>query len=177
MLKKILIWIYTKFIVCIVTYTPTILGDVLRKIYIKLLSKECGEKFVAHIGVQFFYPWNLKIGKNVSISRFTIINSNKEIEIGDNVMIGPNCNIMTANHGFRDITVPMNMQHSPANKLVIKDDVWIGNGVVINSGSREIEISKGIVIASNSVVNKSLDKEYGIYGGVPAKFIKFRNDD
>lgn len=40
-----------------------------------------------------------------------------------------------------DSTIPMNKQPSPANKLIINEDVWIGNGVVINSGSREVEIS------------------------------------
>jgi acetyltransferase-like isoleucine patch superfamily enzyme len=158
----------------IVSYTPTILGDLLRKLYIKVVTKKCGTNFIAHTGVQFFYPWNLEIGNNVSISRDTILNSNNTIILKDDVMIGPNCNIMTANHGFSDKNLPMNRQPSPANNLIINEDVWIGNGVVINSGAREIEIAKGIIIASNSVVNKTLDKAYAIYGGVPIKFIKYR---
>ena len=167
-------WIHNNFVIDIVSYTPTILGDLLRKLYIRVVTKKCGTSFIAHTGVQFFYPWNLQIGDNVSISRNTILNSNKSIILKNNVMIGPNCNIMTANHGFNDSTIPMNQQPSPANNLIINEDVWIGNGVVINSGTREVEIAKGIIIASNSVVNNSLDKEYGIYGGIPVKFIKYR---
>ena len=136
-----MVWIHTNFVIDIVSYTPTILGDMLRKIYIKIVAKEVGINFTAHTWVRFIYPWNLKIGDNVSISRDTILNSNKPIILKDNVMIGPNCNIMTANHGFTDSTIPMNKQPSPANKLIINEDVWIGNGVVINSGSREVEIS------------------------------------
>lgn len=99
-LKLVMVWIHTNFVIDIVSYTPTILGDMLRKIYIKIVAKEVGINFTAHTGVRFFYPWNLKIGDNVSISRDTILNSNKPIILKDNVMIGPNCNIMTANHGF-----------------------------------------------------------------------------
>ncbi|PHS56335.1 MAG: hypothetical protein COB17_09370 [Sulfurimonas sp.] len=176
-MKHIFVWVYSKIIIDIIAYTPTIVGDLLRKIYIKILSKSCGDNFVAHTGVQFFYPWRLSIGNNVSISRFTIVNSHSELIIKDNVMIGPNCNIMTANHGFKDISIPINVQLFTSNKLTINEDVWIGNGVVINSGSKEINIAKGIIIASNSVVNKFLDKEYSIYGGVPARFIKYRNNE
>lgn len=167
-----LMWFHDNFVIDIISYTPTILGDLLRKLYIKIVSKSCGKNFIAHTGVQFFYPWNLSIGNNVSISRDTILNSNKSLVLKDNVMIGPNCNIMTANHGFSDKTIPMNKQPSPANNLTINEDVWIGNGVVINSGSREVEIGKGIIIASNSVVIRSLDREYGIYGGGPSSFYK-----
>ena len=59
----------------------------------------------------------------------------------------------------------MNTQVSIANKLTINEDVWLGNGVVINSGGREIEIAKGVIIGSNSVVTKSIKEEYSIWGG------------
>ena len=174
MLRTIAVWIYTRLVIDIVSYTPTKMGDLLRRLYIKLISKKCGKNFVAHTGVQFFSPWRLSVGHNVSISRFTIINASAELVLKDNIMMGPNCNIMTLNHGFSDITRPMNQQESVSHKLVINEDVWLGNGVVINSGSREVHIAKGVIIASNSVVTQTLDKEYGIYGGVPAKFIKYR---
>lgn len=170
-------WIHNYFVIDLVAYTPTIIGDLLRRLYIKIASKACGAGFIAHTGVQFFYPWNFEIGDNVSISRDTILNANKRMVLKSNVMIGPNCNIMTANHGFADKNTTMNRQPSPANELIINEDVWIGNGVVISSGARPIEIAKGVVVAANSVVTKSLDKEYGIYGGVPARFIKFRFDE
>jgi acetyltransferase-like isoleucine patch superfamily enzyme len=168
-ISKPIMWFHNHFVIDIASYTSTVLGDLQRRLYIKIVAKKCGVKFVAHTGVQFFYHWNLEIGNNVSISRDTILNSNKSIILKDNVMIGPNCNIITTNHGFKDSTIPMNQQLSPANNLVMNEDVWIGNGVVINSGAREVEIAKGIIIASNSVVNKSLDKEYGIYGGGTCK--------
>ncbi len=175
-ITKPILYIHNHFAIDLIAYTPTIIGDYIRKVYIKGISKSCGKNFIAHTGVQFFYPWNLEIGNNVSISRDTILNSNQKLVLKDNVMIGPNCNIMTANHGFERDDIPMNTQVSIANKLTINEDVWLGNGVVINSGGREIEIAKGVIIGSNSVVTKSIKEEYSIWGGVPAKFIKYRFD-
>lgn len=70
----------------------------------------------------------------------------------------------------------MQKQVSSCNPLIIEDDVWVGSGVVINSGARPIKIARGVIIGSNAVVTKSCDVEYGVYVGVPAKLIKTRFD-
>lgn len=54
--------------------------------------------------------------------------------------------------------------------VIIGNDVWIAEGVSIASG---IKIGDGAVIASKSHVIKDVEP-YSIYGGNPAKFIKFR---
>lgn len=54
--------------------------------------------------------------------------------------------------------------------VIIGNDVWIAEGVSIASG---VKIGDGAVIASNSHVIKDVEP-YSIYGGNPAKFIKFR---
>lgn len=46
-----LIWFHSNFVIDIVSYTPTILGDLLRRLYIKIVSKSCGKNFIAHTGV------------------------------------------------------------------------------------------------------------------------------
>lgn len=55
---------------------------------------------------------------------------------------------------------------------VIGNDVWIGENVTLKGG---ISIGNGAIIASNSVVTKDIPP-YAIYGGVPAKLIKYRFD-
>lgn len=54
--------------------------------------------------------------------------------------------------------------------ISIGDDVWIGYGATILSG---IKVGQGAVIAAKAVVTEDL-APYGIYGGVPAKLIKYR---
>ena len=68
--------------------------------------------------------------------------------IGNNVEITGCCNVSGSN--------------------VIDDDVWIGRDVTIMVGRH---ISKGTIVAANSVVTKDFP-EYSIIGGNPAKLIR-----
>lgn len=54
--------------------------------------------------------------------------------------------------------------------VIIGNDVWIADGVLILSG---VKIGDGAVIAARAVVTKDI-KPYEIVGGNPAKHIKFR---
>jgi len=56
--------------------------------------------------------------------------------------------------------------------IIIGDDVWIGYGATILSGVR---IGQGAVIAAGAVVDKDVPP-YAVFGGVPAKVIKYRFD-
>ena len=56
--------------------------------------------------------------------------------------------------------------------IIIDDDVWIGYGSIIMPG---VHIGKGAVIASGSIVTKSVPP-YTIVGGVPAAYIRNRFD-
>jgi len=60
----------------------------------------------------------------------------------------------------------------PATKgdVIICNDVWIADNVTIMSG---VTISDGAIIANNSHVISNIEP-YAIYGGNPAKFIKYR---
>ncbi len=55
-------------------------------------------------------------------------------------------------------------------KTIIKNDVWIGHGAIVNAG---VSIDNGAIIASGSVVTKDVPA-YAIVGGNPAKLIRYR---
>lgn len=57
--------------------------------------------------------------------------------------------------------------------IIVKDDVWIGEGSIICSG---VTIGQGAVVAAGAVVTKDVEP-YAIVGGNPAKFIKYRLDE
>ncbi len=57
--------------------------------------------------------------------------------------------------------------------IVIKDDVWIGEGAIICSG---VTVGQGAIIAAGAVVTKDV-APYSIVGGNPAHFIKWRFKD
>lgn len=58
--------------------------------------------------------------------------------------------------------------------LNIGNDVWIGAGVIITCGCKEI--GNGSVIAAGSVVTKDVPA-YSVVGGVPAKLIRSRFEE
>lgn len=57
-------------------------------------------------------------------------------------------------------------------KVIIGNDVWIGESSIIMDG---IRIGDGAIIAAGAVVTKDVD-DYAIVGGVPAKLIRYRFD-
>ena len=93
------------------------------------------------------------------------------LEIGDNVMMGPDVRIMTAKHNTTRTDIPMCKQgHFPKQKVTIGDDVWIGASVIIMPG---ITIGNGSIIGAGAVITKNVP-EYAVVAGVPAKIIKYR---
>ncbi len=93
------------------------------------------------------------------------------LEIGANVMMGPDVRIMTAKHDTSRTDIPMNQQgHLPKQKVTIGDDVWIGARVIILPG---LTIGTGSIIGAGAVVTKDVP-EYAVVAGVPAKVLKFR---
>ena len=94
------------------------------------------------------------------------------LEIGDNVMMGPDVIIFTSNHETSRTDIPMRGQGSTEpQKVTIESDVWIGARVIILPG---VTIGKGAILAAGAVVTKDVP-DYAVVGGVPAKVLKYRN--
>ncbi len=114
-------------------------------------------------------------GQGIEIGDYSGIGVNCQtcgpIKIGNDVMMGPEVIILTQNHRFDRLDIPMWRQgFHPCEQVVIGDDVWIGTRAIILPG---IRIGKGAIIGAGAVVTKDVP-EYAIVGGVPAKVIKFR---
>jgi len=116
------------------------------------------------------FPHRLSIGNNSFVGKGTFIQASGNVIIGENVLIGPHCKIWSSNHNFSSIDKPINSQGHTFKKVIIEDDVWVGTGAIILSGSY---LKKGTIIAAGSVVTKHFP-EYSIIGGNPAKFIRSR---
>ena len=96
------------------------------------------------------------------------------VMIGKDVMMASEVIILTANHTFDRLDIPMRLQGARDVKPVrIGDDVWIGMRSIILPG---VQIGRGAVIGAGAVVTKDVP-EYAVVGGNPAKVIKFRNEN
>lgn len=120
----------------------------------------------------FFEGLNgLKLNGNISFNQDCFISAFGGLVIGNDVSIGHRVSILTTEHEFLDINVPIRNQPVSSHPVTIGNNVWIGANVTILAG---VEISDGIIIGAGSIVTKSLLIENGIYVGNPAKFIKSR---
>lgn len=117
---------------------------------------------IAHKGV------GIKIGNNSSINAYGFLGGQGGIEIGDNVIMGPQVKIFSENHLFNDGDKPIKDQGVSRNGVVIEDDCWIGAGSTILDG---VTLKKRTVVAAGSVVSKNFPGNC-VIGGVPAKVIK-----
>jgi len=118
-----------------------------------------------------YFPEKLAIGKNVAINDNFWVDASGGVEIGNNVLIGPDVKIITVNHRFDRINVPIRSQGQILKKVVVEDDVWIAAGAILLPGAR---IGRGAIVAAGAVVADSI-KPYSVVGGIPAKEIKKRD--
>lgn len=93
---------------------------------------------------------------------------NRPLTIGNNVSIAGEVRIYTMQHDvddpeFREVD----------GEVVIEDYVAIGTRVTILPG---VHIGKGAVVASGAVVTKDVEP-FTVVGGVPAVFLRKRNQD
>lgn len=141
-------------------------GKGMRRVCAKLILDKVGNNVNIEKGAVF--SSRCTIGDNSGIG----INSDLgETHIGNNVMMGPECVIITRNHRFDDISNPMIQQGFSDNKPVyIGNDVWIGRKVTILPG---VNIGDHAIIGACSVVTKDVEP-YAIVAGNPAKKIKDR---
>jgi acetyltransferase-like isoleucine patch superfamily enzyme len=137
----------------------------------------------------FFYSkrigWNIRLGSNgrvinpgeVSFGDNIYIAPNfhisaRNLEIANNVLIGPNLLLECDDHIFRNVghTIWSKRQERDVGFVKIEDDVWIGGNVTI---LKNVKIGEGCIIGAASVVTKSLPP-YSICVGSPCYPIKVR---
>lgn len=94
------------------------------------------------------------------------------VTIGADVMMAPDVVIYTSGHAHDRIDITMIEQGSDETRPVtIGNDVWIGRRAMIMPG---VKIGNGTIIGAGAVVTKDVP-DYAIVGGVPAKVLKYRN--
>ncbi len=135
---------------------------------------------------------NLKLGKRCVISSFTkvkaadgplvvgerggfatgcfVASGEGGIEIGENVIVGPNVNIVAVNYRTDQLDVHLEDLGHTSRGIRIGKNVWIGAGCTILDGA---VIGDNTVVVANSLVNRRY-KPNVVLSGHPAKVLMKR---
>lgn len=110
----------------------------------------------------------LSIGDNFSVHEFSYLDCIGGVKIGNNVSIAHNCSLVSFDHTWNEQDLPIKYNSTICQEIIIGDDVWIGCGVRILSGS---VIEDRVIVAAGAVVKGNLETGY-LYGGIPARKLK-----
>lgn len=139
----------------------------------------CGNSVVIPKNVKF-YGYNLRVGNRVSFGYGSLFMCTRaDINIGNNVMFGPNVTMITGDHRVDVVGKYMidvrNEDKLPENDqpITLEGDNWIGANATVLKG---VTIGEGAVVAAGALVKNDVPP-YAIVAGVPAKVIKYRFDE
>ncbi|MBR8296296.1 sugar O-acetyltransferase [Burkholderia cenocepacia] len=107
----------------------------------------------------------MKLGRNVFVNQNCTFYDLGGLEIGDDVMIGPNVSLITSGH---PVEPSRRRDGVVAKPIVIERNVWIGAGATIIGG---VTIGENAVVAAAAVVTRDVPPNT-LVGGNPAKIIR-----
>lgn len=153
-------------------YKKGIVGIGLRYILFKTIAKKCGDNVLIGEGCFILHPEKMEVGSNVSIQPICYIDSIGGLSIGNDVSIAHGVTIMTSNHNYLNLSVPIREQGVVMRKVTICENVWIGAKATILYGNT---VNSGVIVGAGAVVTKDIDNNV-IAVGIPAKKIGVRGE-
>jgi acetyltransferase-like isoleucine patch superfamily enzyme len=132
------------------------------RLHLHAFEEFLGDKFTPKI----------TIGNNVSIQHDCHIGAINKITIGNNVLIASKVYISDHFHG--EITKEALLLAPSLRKLyskgpvIIEDNVWLGEGVVVLPG---VTIGENSIIGANAVVTRSIPRD-SVAAGNPARIVR-----
>ena len=135
---------------------------------VRVTAKKCGRDLKVNwpTGINS----NTELGNNVNFNGLTV-GGNGRIVIGDNFHSGTDCMIVTNTHNYDHGTAIPYDDVDIEKEVIIEDNVWIGNRVIILGGTH---LHEGCIIQAGSVVVGDIPY-CSIAGGHPAKVFKMRD--
>lgn len=144
--------------------------DEIRALFSELIGRKVDESFLL---IPPFYTAGgneIRVGRNVFVNQNCTFYDLGGLDIGDDVMIGPNVSIITTGHPLessqrRAVTI--------GKPIAIERNVWIAAGATVIGG---VTIGENSVVAAGSVVTKDVPPN-ALVGGNPARVIRLIGDD
>jgi acetyltransferase-like isoleucine patch superfamily enzyme len=145
-------------------------ADQIRAVFSDLIGSELDDGFSL---IPPFYTTggeNIRVGRNVFINQNCTMYDLGGIDIGDDVMIGPNVSLITSGH-----PLPPSRRRAfvTAKPIVVERNVWIAAGATIIGG---VTVGENAVVAAGAVVTRDVPPN-SLAGGNPARVIRSIDDN
>lgn len=137
----------------------------IREAFAELTDTEVNETLRLVPPFRTEYGRNLRVGRDVFINHDCTIMDLGGVDIGDEVMIGPNVQIITSGHPLDPATRRSTIVADP---IRIEQGVWIAAGATIIGG---VTVGRDAVVAAGAVVTEDVPPRTMV-AGVPAVVIR-----
>jgi maltose O-acetyltransferase len=146
-------------------------SHIVRKLKYRFFGMKIGKGSTIHMWASFFQPKNIEIGEDTIVGDHAFLDGRAKLKIGNHVDIASGVMIYNSEHNINenDFAVIEKVIEEPVE---IGDYCFIGPRVTILPG---VKIGKGAVVAAGAVVTKDVP-DFAIVGGVPAKMIGERQN-
>jgi acetyltransferase-like isoleucine patch superfamily enzyme len=136
-----------------------------REIFSELTGRKVDDTFILIPPFYSAYGLDIRVGRRVFINQCCTLYDMGGVDIADQVMIGPNVNIITTGHPLEPSQRRAYVESKP---IVIEKNVWIATGATILGG---VIVGENSVVAAGAVVTKDVPPS-SFVAGVPAKVIR-----
>lgn len=116
----------------------------------------------------------MRVGNNVGLGYDSFYGCSGGIEIGDDTIVGNYVSFHSENHVFDSLHIPIRLQGVNHKGIRIGNNCWIGAKATILDGAI---VQDGCIIAAGAVLKAGLYPANSVYGGVPAKLIRYREEE
>ena len=140
-------------------------ADEVRALFAELTGREVDKSFLL---IPPFYTAGgeeIRVGRNVFVNQNCTFYDLGGLDIGDEVMIGPNVQLITAGHPLDPATRRTTTVGKP---IIIERNVWIAAGSTVIGG---VTIGENSVVAAGAVVTRDVAPN-SLVAGNPARVIK-----
>jgi len=161
---------FAKWLLVRVRYVRGTVGLGIRYGLVHRLAKACGDNVAVHEAAYLLSIGNMCFGNHVTVHPLSYLDAVGGISVGNDVSIAHNVSIISFEHDYSDLNVPINSTPLLLRKVTLEDNVWIGAGVRILGG---VTIGTGSVVGAGAVVTKDIPP-MSIAVGVPAHVVKSR---
>lgn len=159
--------LYYRFIMMLTSFLPDILYVMkLRGFLLRPCFNKCGANLQITKDVRLYNCRNIEIGNDVFFSAGVWMLASKNIVIGDEVMFGPYCVILTGDHS--KLNGSFRFGKPSRASITIGRGSWLGAHSVVTKG---VTIGTGTVIGACSVVTRNVEDNV-LAVGAPSKKIK-----